>query len=262
MTVQRRDHELSRIYNEGAWPEPRKQIDDAILEASRRAARARHPVLHRWGPPMAVAATVIVGISLALIVTDNESMRETSGLLRSEEPAAPTAPLQKKRGDAAKAETAPGTPQLHELFSSPMGPNAAKPEAKPAAPAAKAAPPSAPARQPPASAAKAPQPLTGRVAAPAADPQRVQRELDQLQENRDARAAAAAPRAAEAPAATPQSASVGDVRGLAATGARAPEAWLDDIRKLRSEGRGADAERELAEFRRRYPDYRVPEDLR
>jgi hypothetical protein len=64
---------------------------------------------------------------------------------------------------------------------------------------------------------------------------------------------------------TPQSAEV--VRGLSPGAAvadakeRTPEKWLVDIRKLRIEGKMAEADRELAEFKKRHPDYRLPEDL-
>jgi len=63
-----RDHALSRIYREGAWPEPSRQIDQAILVASRRAARERHPLLWRWAPSLAVAATVVLTSTLVLKV--------------------------------------------------------------------------------------------------------------------------------------------------------------------------------------------------
>jgi hypothetical protein len=43
---------------------------------------------------------------------------------------------------------------------------------------------------------------------------------------------------------------------------RTPEKWLEDIRKLRTEGKMTEVDRELAEFRKRYPDYILPEDLR
>ena len=43
---------------------------------------------------------------------------------------------------------------------------------------------------------------------------------------------------------------------------RTPEKWLEDIRKLKTQARTAEAERELAEFRKRHPDHRLPEDLR
>jgi hypothetical protein len=37
-----------------------------------------------------------------------------------------------------------------------------------------------------------------------------------------------------------------------------PERWLERIVQLRKEGRNEEAERQLAEFRRKYPDYRIP----
>src|SRR5438552_3432254 len=43
---------------------------------------------------------------------------------------------------------------------------------------------------------------------------------------------------------------------------RAPEKWLADIRKLKTDGKATEAERELAEFKKRYPDYILPDDLR
>ena len=43
---------------------------------------------------------------------------------------------------------------------------------------------------------------------------------------------------------------------------RTPEKWLADIRKLKTDGKATEAERELAEFKKRYPDYILPEDLR
>ena len=39
---------------------------------------------------------------------------------------------------------------------------------------------------------------------------------------------------------------------------RSPEAWLADIAELRRQGRTAEAEARLTEFRRRYPDYPLP----
>jgi hypothetical protein len=42
---------------------------------------------------------------------------------------------------------------------------------------------------------------------------------------------------------------------------RSPGEWLEDIRRLRAEGRLADADEVLAAFRRAYPDYPLPADL-
>jgi hypothetical protein len=48
----------------------------------------------------------------------------------------------------------------------------------------------------------------------------------------------------------------------AAPAALPPEAWIAEIRRLRAEGREAEAQRQLAEFVRAHPDYRLPDDLR
>jgi hypothetical protein len=43
---------------------------------------------------------------------------------------------------------------------------------------------------------------------------------------------------------------------------RTPQAWIEDIRKLMKEGKSEEAGGELAQFKKRYPDYVLPEDLR
>jgi hypothetical protein len=76
------------------------------------------------------------------------------------------------------------------------------------------------------------------------------------------------PNPAARPRAEAAAASTGSVSATAArvaapdSGQRTPEKWLEDIRRLRSEGKTAGAGRELSEFRKRYPDYALPEDLR
>jgi len=41
-----------------------------------------------------------------------------------------------------------------------------------------------------------------------------------------------------------------------------PQAWLARIAELRKEGRRREADESLTEFRKRYPDYKIPEALR
>ena len=41
-----------------------------------------------------------------------------------------------------------------------------------------------------------------------------------------------------------------------------PEQWLTRIAELRREGRDDEADRHLAEFRRRFPEYRIPQAMR
>jgi len=94
---------------------------------------------------------------------------------------------------------------------------------------------------------------------------------------------AAAPPAAPAAAASPQlgarkreapaeaSADRAEPAGRASAGVAAgklsappetPEQWLERIAKLRDAGKAREADESLAEFKRRYPDYRISEALR
>ena len=43
--------------------------------------------------------------------------------------------------------------------------------------------------------------------------------------------------------------------------AASPEQWLQGIADLKRQGRNEEAEKQLAEFRKRYPDYRIPEAI-
>jgi negative regulator of sigma E activity len=44
--------------------------------------------------------------------------------------------------------------------------------------------------------------------------------------------------------------------------AQTPEQWLQGIADLRRQGRDEEADRELAEFRKRYPDYRLSDEMK
>ena len=51
-------------------------------------------------------------------------------------------------------------------------------------------------------------------------------------------------------------------RALARAAAETPQQWLERIAELRAQDRQQDADRELAEFKRRYPDYQIPAAMR
>jgi hypothetical protein len=76
-------------------------------------------------------------------------------------------------------------------------------------------------------------------------------------EERSARDAAAAPRALQS-APTQALAKRAEV-GAAAPAAESPERELERIAELRRDGRHEEADRALAEFRKRHPDYKIPE---
>ena len=83
-----------------------------------------------------------------------------------------------------------------------------------------------------------------------------------MSENR-ARAEAVAPAPAPAPvAAMADSARRDEVGQRLAKSSLDPETWLKRIAELRKEGRQREADESLAEFRKRYPDYKIPEALR
>ena len=49
---------------------------------------------------------------------------------------------------------------------------------------------------------------------------------------------------------------------VGAAPARTPEQWLEDIRRLKQQGKDKEAAEALADFRKAYPDFRLPDDLR
>jgi hypothetical protein len=63
-------------------------------------------------------------------------------------------------------------------------------------------------------------------------------------------------RASSAPGAAPAVAGA-----LGAFAYTSPEQWLQGIDDLKRQRRHDEAEKQLAEFRKRYPDYRIPEAI-
>jgi hypothetical protein len=55
-----------------------------------------------------------------------------------------------------------------------------------------------------------------------------------------------------------QSRASGEAKAFARP-AETPEQWLERIAQLRKEGRNEEADRQLAELRKRYPDYPIPD---
>lgn len=318
-----RDQALSRIYREGAWPEPGRQIDQAILTASRRAARARHPVVWRWAPSLAVAATVVLTSTLVLKVYREQpevaapvTAEKQTAELRNKQPAPPEA----KPAEAKPAPTPPVSVATPQGFSSSMDAGEAErldrakrdlglkepasagapaqAAAKPA-PAQAAAKPAPAPKAPPAlkkeeparaDAPSAPAPVSVFGAAPPAPqpaPQAAPQPAVRFGKPATQGATASAqprPEAAEstlqlqaappppeamkpAPAANSMVSrnAIGGASldtASAKTAERSPQSWIEDIRKLVKEGKSEEAGAQIAEFKKRYPDYTLPEDLR
>jgi hypothetical protein len=293
--IEQRDEELSRIYRDAEGPRPPQRVDDNILAASQRVAGlVRRPAAigfaRRWGVPAAVAATVLVASSLTLTVYERQSGLDATApqvpragrpakastaapkaavappaVLQPIAPAPPIPPDALRRdlpqqypGGASSGGPGPGQPAFPEVPRTPEAPRTAealrkREEAKPA--------PAAPA---PGANIRA-----GTIPPQASVPD-AQRAFEVQPPVRPVQVPAAAPEASPRPDSKIriQSAISGStgIRGTEFpanpnTNERTPEKWLDDIRKLRMEGKMSEADRELAEFKKRYPDYRLPEDL-
>lgn len=277
-----RDARLDRLYAHAGREEPPARLDAAIQAAARRAVGARpRPLgarLRRWGVPISIAAVVVVSVSLVTL------MRE-QGAGRLDESYSP-APAEPKA--AAPAEPVRAQEKARDRVEPRGRAEVASPQA-PAVPAERAGAASsadaqlrAPGLAEPAGARLKPAEEAGSGVAP-----RALGEADRAatreaapgaevlgKKKTEARAAdapdappAAALRSAparidqEPPAAPARETSE---RSLADDRLKSlmkelenepPESWLERIERLRREGRHADADALLVEFKKRFPGH-------
>ena len=275
--IERRDDELSRIYRDAEGPRPPQRVDDNILAASQRVAGARRRpagfgFARRWGTPVALAATVLVTFTLALMVFERESGLDAMApeARRTDRPAK-VLPAEPRRTDqpgtpspAVLRPIAPAPPISQALQRDPVeqgrgestvsrgGLGTGQPAFVPEVPRASVV-------------FRKREEAKPALAAPVPDA-RSAPELRQHARPMQAPAAAPAAGALSESGATFQrsgvTAAIANPLAVSEAKERTPEKWLEDIRKLRTEGKATEVERELAEFRKRYPDYILPEDLR
>jgi hypothetical protein len=280
--IEPRDEELSRIYRDAEAPVPPQRVDDNILAASRRVAGAKPrsaPVgfARRWGAPVALAATVVVTSTLTLMVLERQSDVDATApaAQRADQPSkskpaelkpaarAPAAPVARAeaRRDRAEERRSESSVSSERLVTGQRGFAADVPRAPETLRKHEEA------RSAPAAAAPFSSERSGAdQQAPSPDAQRAPEALRQAP-----RAPAAAGLTGDANTLRESASTLQRAGVLSAPAGRAavseakertPEKWLEDIRKLKTQGKTAEVERELAEFKKRYPDYRLPEDLR
>jgi len=233
------DPKLSRLYREASTEDPPAGLDAAILAAARKQGskpqRRERSWRTRWMVPASLMATLVLGVSIAFLVEREHP--ETDMTIREIAPQ-PAGPAPAGVTESAKAKAA----------DSAAAGVAAKKEEAPAA----AVPPPAPVPRP-AESAKSPAdaiPAEGR--AKATEPRMV-RESNVANDSASGGLGATTP---AIPAATGKPARMGQ-QAIP----RSPEAWLDEIRRLKREGRETEAAEQLTEFRKAYPAYAVPETL-
>jgi len=274
------DARVSAGYRALGEDSPPQALDAAILAASRRAVgagprRAGFSV-RRWALPVSVAAVVVLTMSLVVRVQLERPDLETAAPI----PAAPAVAEKKAAPRDAKEEADNLAKRNEQRLAEPK---AKASMAAPAAPAPaavererqtrRALPAPAPAAAPPARAFVPEPPALKSAPAEAAAPSQLGAA--------SAVQPGAAPAAAGARADRPSSAeaqTAGRVAPAAALEDRAqaseaqagkkdaknetPREWLERIARLRREGRAKEADDSLAEFRKRYPDYQIPKELR
>ena len=252
------DPQLSRLYREHATEQPSRATDERILAAA-RAALAESPAHPhrdtwwlRWRTPLALATTLLLTITLALLQERQPGALPPAPNLQQETPSArheaPSRGVREQAGSTAapeQARPAAPSPQPSEAQAKLAKPSVNTGErdrslqsdivAEPglaATPSRKSLPAAAPAA--PAVLDSAPSP-----AAAVSDSQAARR-LD---------SAPAAERAAASALAKTEN-------------GRSASVWLDEIRALRRDGKTLEAERQLQEFRRANPDYPLPDEFR
>ena len=237
---------LSGHYRDGSAEEPPAHLDTAILAAARREV-ARSRFARNWHLPASIAAVLVIGVSLALMTSEiedplppvdtsariaaNDARQAASALAMKQESMARLAPRAGSGRDTRPSRER-STRSEHEADYSRQ--KSAVGRADPAAGAPSvAAPAAAPALEQFEAAAPS-QPAAEQKGAPA----------DSLQEKR----AVAALRKEAAPS--------------SAAPIDTPEEWLKRIEDLLRDAKTVQAREQLVAFRKRYPDYRLPETLR
>jgi type IV secretory pathway VirB10-like protein len=259
------EQKISQRYRELGREEPPRHLDDAILSAARGAVESRPAPLvvptgrRRWYFPLAAAAVIVLAVAVTMHVErerpDQEAVDAPSAnVLRGN---------REELRDMAKAEKA--TPPPQAAPAQPFTPDP-KPQARPepAAPAA-TSPPQVMKESEPAAAADQRARDEDRL-----DSQRLAHERQRRAQERAAQEAApsqekrrgsASGAAASRPAPAFRADEPARDAALAKLAQQLPEQWLLGIDDLKRQGKHEEAEKQLAEFRKRYPNYRIPEAI-
>jgi hypothetical protein len=262
------DDNVSRLYRGLAREEPPAALDRSILAASRRAV-SKPALARRWAAPVSIAAVLVLAFGVTL-----QMQREEPGIEYSAPSKPPSVP------SAAPAASPPPPAEKPAAARSVAPEPQAFPRAKsaPAAPARKLRKEASPQLD------RAPAPIEKQEAlgeSPAA-----RSEARPFSEPEAPHPLLAPPASKFAPIVPSKPVATTGIRGLnreelrsapqsAAPAARSgadaasandrlqsdEERELERIAKLRLEGRADEADKALDEFRRKHPDYRIPEAM-
>lgn len=257
------DAPLAAAYRAGAHETPPAHLDDAIRAAARRAAGAgprRVSRLRAWRVPVSLAAVLMLSVTVVLMV------REEGGDRLEPAPppvvATPQAAMERAVPEVVSPPASPATsariPPAPQR-SAPSPATGGAPSGTALQPLAKAAPETE-------QAVSSPAPAAAREDAAAGSRRESDTPRPMMRSAPAPVAADAAPGSAARPAAAPaaaMSAAVPAQQALWQDLLNEPaEKWIQRIVEWRRAGRSADAEALTVEFRRRFPDQRLPDESR
>ena len=223
------DGDISRRYRELAREEPPRHLDDAIRAAARRAVGTRPAPLvvptgrQRWYFPLAAAAVIVLAVAVTLHVEREQPEEE----IVTAPAATPEKPKVEEPGSTPQPERRRKTESADSRESRNAAPPAELQKAPEAVPTLPPAPPPVARQEPP--------PVAGAAARAAPEASAQLRRFDE---------------------------GARGVPSLSASALQSPEQWLQGIADLRKQGRHDEADRSLAEFRKRHPGYQIPEPMR
>jgi hypothetical protein len=242
--------QVSERYRAGAQDEPPAKLDAAIRAAAHR--EVEQPKLRRtWQMPASIAAMLVIGVSLVLLVRDNEPP-----LSSLDHPAAEEAKLAKPAPPQLAMKSQPKAKADFYREDRPSRERSARPDREPAA-----RDEAAPARDnamsgaSPQSAAPPPAPATAAPEMPL--------EQEKLTTAEASMASKKAVPPASADAAVESRGNVQALRKQEQTAAvpLQPNDWVKKIDGLLRDGKEADAREQLLGFRKQFPQYPLPERL-
>lgn len=246
------DAGLAAIYRQTAPEQPPPHLDDAIRAAARRAAGARpaRARLSGWRIPIAVAAVVVVSVSLVTM------MQEEGGRRLLEPRSAPVDRSQDTREpvERAAAPTRPSAsrdePEIPapESLTAQRGTPRPEPQGSPA-PSVVEGPAGALAT--PGGGRVGPETVESAQGRPLQPAPHASGRGDMAAETRDTRRQT---ELAQGPA--PQSALLREYDD------QPPQKWLEKIAELRAAGKAGEADELLKAFRKRFPDHPLPAGMK
>jgi hypothetical protein len=229
------EREVKRRYRELPREEPPPALDAAIRAEARRAA-VTHPAplvpptgRRSWLFPVAAAAVIM----LAVAVTSQVERAQVEPALPPQAASAPEGQKERKFAEAPPAAPA-AKPAVSPPASTEEGKNQAPAQSGSGA-------------------------LSSREDAFGQRDNRASQEMTRQRQERPSSGIAGPPAPQRQLQRDEAGAQAVEPQLMGKLAQETPEKWLERIARLRQEGRHDEADKALAEFRKRYPDYKIPE---